>query len=83
VFVLYDVGDAFGEIADALCVSVSYVSKTLNRRGDTGATSARPQRCHVLPKLFGRQDTIRAEVASRPDAPLEHDLFDHALLDRE
>ncbi len=29
VFALYDVGNAIGEIADALCVSTSYVSKAL------------------------------------------------------
>jgi len=70
VFVLYDVGDAVGEIADALCVSTSYVSKALSRRRDTGETSARPQRCPVPPKLFGLYDAIRAEVTSRPDATL-------------
>jgi len=31
VFALCDAGDAVGEIADALCVSVSYVSKALSR----------------------------------------------------
>ena len=29
VFALCDAGDAVGEIAEALCVSVSYVSKNL------------------------------------------------------
>ena len=70
VFALCDVGDAVGEIAEALCVSVSYVSKALSRRRDTGEASARPQRCHMAPKLFGLYDAIRAEVASRPDATL-------------
>ena len=70
VFALCDAGDTVGEIADALCVSVSYVSKTLSRRRDTGETSARPQRCHVPPKLFGLYDAIRAAVTSRPDATL-------------
>lgn len=70
VFALHDVGDAVGEIADALCVSVSYASKALSRRRDTGETSARPQRCHVAPKLSGLYDAIRAEVTSRPDATL-------------
>ena len=69
VFALRDAGDAVGEIADALCVSVSYVSKALSRRRDTGETSARLQRCHVPPKLLGLYDAIRAEVTSRPDAP--------------
>ena len=70
VFALYDVGDAVGEIADALCVSTSYVSKALSRRRDAGETSARPQQCHVPPKLSGLYDAIRAEVTSRPDATL-------------
>ena len=70
VFALCDAGDATGEIADALCVSVCYVSKALSRRRDTGKTSARPQRCHVPPKLFGLYDAIRAEVKPRPDAAL-------------
>jgi len=70
VFALCDAGDAVGEIAEALCVSVSYVSKALSRRRDTGETSARPQRCQVAPKLLGLYDAIRAEVASRPDATL-------------
>ena len=70
VFVLYDAGDAVGEIADALRVSISYVSKALSRRRDTGETSARPQRCRMLPKLFGHYDAIQAEVKSRPDATL-------------
>ena len=70
VFALRDVGNAVGEIADALCASVSCVSKALSRRRDTGETSARPQRCHVAPKLLGLYDAIRAEVASRPDATL-------------
>src|ERR1700712_1335379 len=70
VFALYDVGDTVGEIADALCVSTSYVSKALSRRRNTGETSARPQRCHVPPKLFGLYDAIRAEVTLRSDATL-------------
>ncbi len=32
VFALFDAGDAAGEIAEALRVSVSYVSKALSRR---------------------------------------------------
>ena len=70
VFALCDAGDAVGEIADALCVSVSYVSKALGRRRDTDETSARPQRCHVAPKPSGLFDAIRAEVMSHPDATL-------------
>jgi len=70
VFALRDAGDTVGEVAEALCVSTSYVSKVLGRRRDTGETSARPQRCHVPPKLSGLHDAIRAEVASRLDATL-------------
>lgn len=70
VFALYDAGDVVGEIAEALCVSVSYVSKALSRRRETGETLARPQRCHVPPKLLGLYDAIRARVASHPDATL-------------
>jgi len=70
VFALCDAGNAVGEIAEALCVSTSYVSKALSRRRDTGELLARPQRCHVPPKLSGLYDAIRAEVASRPDATL-------------
>ncbi len=70
VFALCDAGGAVGEIAEALCVSISYVSKALSRRRETGETSARPQRCHVLPKLFGLYEAIQAEVKSRPDATL-------------
>jgi len=70
VFALSDAGDAVGEIAEALCVSISYVSKALSRRRDTGERSARPQRCHVPPKLLGLYEAIRAEVTARPDATL-------------
>src|ERR1700709_964244 len=70
VFALSDAGDAVGEIAEALCVSISYVSKALSRRRETGECSARPQRCHVSPKLLGLYDAIRAEVKARPDATL-------------
>lgn len=70
VFVRFDAGDAVGEIAEALCVTVSYVSKVLSRRNLTGEVSARPQRGHVEPKLAGLYEAIQAEVASRPDATL-------------
>lgn len=70
VFALFDAEEAVGEIAETLRVSISYVSKVLSRRRDTGETAARPQRCHVVPKLSGFYDAIRAEVKSRPDATL-------------
>jgi transposase len=70
VFTLADAGDSVGEVAEALCVSISYISKVLSRRRETGERSARPQRCHVPPKLLGLYDAIRAEVTARPDATL-------------
>ncbi len=42
VFARYDGGEAVGEIAEALCVTVSYASKVLSRRKLTGEVSARP-----------------------------------------
>src|SRR5437763_16989422 len=66
----FDAGEPVGEIAAALCVSISYVSKVLSRRAQTGERSARPQRCHVQPKLAGLHDAIQTEVKARPDATL-------------
>src|SRR4051794_31747050 len=65
-----DPGELVGEIAAALCVSISYLSKVLSRRAQTGELSARPQRCHVQPKLAGLYEAIRTEVTARPDATL-------------
>ena len=70
VFARCDAGEAVGEIAEALCVTVSYVSKVLTRRNLTGELSARPQRGHIQPKLAGLYEAIRAEVTARPDATL-------------
>jgi transposase len=70
VFAHRDAGEAVGEIAAALCVTVSYVSKVLSRRSRTGELSARPQRGHVRPKLAGLYESIQAEVAARPDSTL-------------
>jgi transposase len=70
VFTYSDAGKAVGEIAEALCVSISYVSKVLSRRNQTGETSARPQRCHVPPKLSCLYAALEAQVKARPDATL-------------
>ncbi|WP_408837190.1 IS630 transposase-related protein [Acidisphaera sp. L21] len=70
VFARSEAGEAVGEIADSLCVSIAYVSKVLSRRNRTGEISARPQRCHVPPKLAGLYGVIEAEVRTRPDATL-------------
>ena len=70
VFARRDAGETVGEIAEALCVSVPYVSKVLSRRDQTGEVAARPQRCHVAPKLSGLYAAIQAEVKARPDVTI-------------
>jgi transposase len=70
VFAAADDGEPVGRIATMLRVSVSYVSKVLTRRRLTGQTTARPQRCHVAPKLGGLHAEIEAQVAKRPDATI-------------
>jgi transposase len=70
VFAAADDGEPVGRIATMLRVSVSYVSKVLSRRRLTGQTQARPQRCHVVPKLSGLLPAIEAQVSHRPDATI-------------
>jgi transposase len=70
VFAAADDGEPVGRIATMLRVSVSYVSKVLSRRRLTGQTQARPQRCHVVPRLSGLYPAIEAQVSSRPDATI-------------
>jgi transposase len=70
VFAAADDGEPVGRIATMLRVSVSYVSKVLSRRRLTGQTQARPQRCHVVPKLSGLYPAIEAQVSRRPDATI-------------
>lgn len=70
VFTAFDSGIPVGRIAEMLLVSVSYVSKALSRRERTGETTARPQRCHVPPKLLPLHDAIRAKVDASPDITL-------------
>ena len=57
--------------ASLLSVSPSYVYKAPARRREAGETEARPQRNRQAPKLAGRHEAIRAEVARRPDATVE------------
>jgi transposase len=71
VFTASDAGMAVGLIASTLMVSIAYVSKALSRRRQTGETSARPQRCHVPPKLAGFHGQIEEQIAARPDITLE------------
>ena len=70
VFAAADEGEPVGRIATMLRVSVSYVSKVLSRCRLTGQTEARPQRCHVVPKLSGLLPAIEAQVSHRPDATI-------------
>jgi len=70
VFAAADDGEPVGRIATMLRVSVAYVSKVLSRRRLTGQTQARPQRCHVVPKLNGLLAAIEAQVSNRPDATI-------------
>ena len=70
VFAAADDGGKVGQIARGLRVSVSYVSKVLSRRDKTGETTARPQRCHLTPKLADLYRAIRQQVAARPDATI-------------
>ena len=66
-----DDGEPVGQVAARLRVSASYVSKVLSRRQRSGQTTARPQRCHVPPKLAAWHDAIRAHVAAHPSVTLE------------
>jgi transposase len=70
VFAAADDGEPVGRIAVMLRVSVPYVSKVLSRRRLTGQTTARPQRCHVVPKLSGLYSAILAQGTSRPDTTI-------------
>jgi transposase len=65
-----DDGEPVGRVASLLRVSVSYVSKVLARRELTGETTARPQRCHITPKLSALHPAILAQVTSHPDATI-------------
>ena len=71
VFMAADAASPVGRIAEALSVSISYVSKVLSRRRRTGEIAAKPQRCHVPRKLTEYYTTIHEPVKARPDATLE------------
>lgn len=70
VFACADGGQPVGVVARTLLVSVSYVSKVLSRRRGTGETAARPQRCHVPPKLAHLRQAIGEHVGAHPDTTL-------------
>lgn len=66
VFAAADDGEPVGRVASLLRVSVSYVSKVLSRHKLTGEKSARPQRCHMVPKLSGLHPAILAQGDQPP-----------------
>lgn len=70
VFAAFDQGLRVGQIAEALFVSVSYVSKVLSRRRCTGETTARPQCYHLPRKLNDYFAALDKQVAAHPDATL-------------
>jgi transposase len=70
VFALADAGQRVGEIAAALRLSVSYVSKALSRWQRTGVRTALPQCSHRVAKLRDLHEAIRARVAADPDTTI-------------
>jgi transposase len=70
VFTYADAGMPVGAIARTLLVSVSYVSKVLGRREKTGETAARPQHCHLVPRLHAHEACIKERVQAKPDSTL-------------
>ena len=62
-----DGGMAVREAAPLFRVSIAFIYKALIRRRLTGETAARPQRCHLEPKLATFYEAIRAELAAHPD----------------
>ena len=70
MFASADDGAPVGWIAKGLRVNVSYVSKLLSRRRQTGQTTARAQWCHLPPRLADLHSAIEAQVTVRPDATI-------------
>ena len=70
VFQVADAGTPVSGVAKVLRVSVSYVSKVLGRRRQTGETTARPQCGHIPAKLAAYHGAIRERVSAAPDATL-------------
>lgn len=70
VFACADRGQPVVVVARTLLVSVSYVSKVLSRRRSTGETAARPQRCHVPPKLAHLHKAIQDRIHANADTTL-------------
>jgi transposase len=70
VFALAEAGQRVGEIAAALRLSVSYVSKALSRWQRTGVRTALPQSSHRVSKLSSLHALIRARVAADPNTTI-------------
>jgi transposase len=71
VIATIDSGTRVCAAARLFLVSVSYVSKVVDRRRTTGETTARLGRAGRKPKLAPHDEAIRARVAAYPDATLE------------
>jgi transposase len=71
VIATVDSGTRVCAAARLFLVSVSYVSKVVDRQRTTGETTARLGRAGRKPKLAPHDDAIRARVAAHPDATLE------------
>jgi transposase len=71
VIATVDSGTRVCAAARLFLVSVSYVSKVVDRRRTTGETTARVGRAGRKPKLAPHDQAIGARVAPCPDATLE------------
>ena len=70
VLAAVDGGMAVREAAPLFRVSIAFIYKARIRRRLTGETTARPQRCHLEPKLAGYYEAISAEVGAHPDVTI-------------
>ncbi len=70
VLAAVDGGMAVREAAPLFRVSIAFIYKALIRRRLTGETTARPQRCHLEPKLAAYYGAIRTEVGAHPDVTI-------------
>ena len=71
VIATVDSGTRVCAAARLFLVSVSYISKVVDRRRTTGETTARVGRVGRKPKLAPHDQAIGARVAACPDATLE------------
>jgi transposase len=71
VIATVDAGTRVCAAARLFLVSVSYVSKVVERCRSSGERTARVGRAGRKPKLAGHDEALRARVAAHPDATLE------------